>query len=117
MDFKMENILIDPMTGALGYGIEYTYSIMERIRLSALGGDAMLGCPMIVSPGQECARVKELKAGEEEFPAWGALEGRAVMWELSTAMALLYAGADVLIMYNPGAAVALKKNIQKLMDA
>jgi acetyl-CoA decarbonylase/synthase complex subunit delta len=116
MSVKPENIVIDPMTGAMGYGIEYTYSVMERIRLTALSGDAMLASPMIVSPGQECAKIKELRAPEKDFPAWGDLARRAAIWELSTATAMLYAGADVLIMYHPEAAVEMKKTIMKLMD-
>jgi len=36
MDIKPERIVMDPMTGAAGYGIEYTYSVMERTRLTAL---------------------------------------------------------------------------------
>ena len=64
MDLKREQIVIDPLTGAMGYGIEYSYSVMERIRLTGLNGDAMLALPMIVSPGQECAKIKELRASE-----------------------------------------------------
>jgi acetyl-CoA synthase len=116
MNVKPEQIVMDPMTGAMGYGIEYTYSVMERIRQTGLGGDKMLAGPLIVSPGQECAKVKELKATEAEFPAWGALEKRAALWEFTTASNLLYAGADILIMYHPEAAQALKKNIFRLMD-
>jgi len=114
MDFKQERIVMDPMTGATGYGIEYCYSVMERIRLTALGGDRMLAGPLIVSPGQECAKIKESKAPEAGFPAWGDLGKRAAIWELSTAMGLLQAGADILIMYNPEAAVALRKSIYRL---
>ncbi|MEN6317722.1 MAG: acetyl-CoA decarbonylase/synthase complex subunit alpha/beta [Syntrophaceae bacterium] len=116
MDVKQEQIVMDPMTGATGYGIEYTYSVMERIRLTGLGGDAMLAAPMIVSPGQECARIKEYRAAEADFPVWGNLEKRTALWELSTAMTLLYAGADILIMYHPEAAMALKKTINRLMQ-
>ncbi len=116
MDLPIERIVIDPMTGAMGYGIEYTYSVMERIRATGLGGDSMLLSPMIVSPGQECAKIKELKASEKDFPAWGDLGKRAAVWELSTATALLYSGADVLIMYHPEAARTLKKTIFRLMD-
>jgi len=115
MDLKREQIVMDPMTGAIGYGIEYTYSVMERIRLTALGGDKMLAAPMIVSPGQECIKVKEYKAPESDFPMWGNLEKRAAAWELNTAINLLYAGADVLIMYHPEAAMATKRTITKLM--
>ncbi len=116
MDCKLDQIVIDPMTGAMGYGIEYTYSVMERIRITGLAGDAMIACPMILSPGQECAKIKEMKASGEEFPMWGDLEKRAAVWELSTATAMLYAGADVLIMYHPEAAVALKRTIARLME-
>jgi acetyl-CoA decarbonylase/synthase complex subunit delta len=116
MNVKKEKIVMDPMTGAMGYGLEYTYSVMERIRLTALGGDAMLAAPMIVSPGQECAKIKELRARETDFPAWGDLAQRASIWELSTALSLAYAGADILIMYNPEAAAVLKKAIQDLME-
>ncbi len=116
MGLKPEKIVIDPMTGAMGYGIEYTYSVMERIRLTGLGGDAMLASPMIVSPGQECAKIKEFKADEADFPTWGDLGKRAAMWELATATSFVYAGADVLIMYHPESAMALKKTIIGLMD-
>ena len=116
MDVKPGQIVIDPMTGAMGYGIEYTYSVMERIRLTGLHGDKMLAGPMIVSPGQECAKIKEVKADEADFPAWGDLGNRAVMWELSTALSLLYAGADILILYFPEAVKATKQAIVELSD-
>ena len=116
MDVKPEQIMMDPITGATGYGIEYTYSVMERIRLTALNGDKMLAQPIIVAPGQEAAKTKEAKASEKEFPAWGDLDKRSAAWELSTAVNLLYAGADVLIMYHPEAAMATKRTIFKLMD-
>jgi acetyl-CoA synthase len=115
MDLKKEQIVMDPMTGAIGYGIEYTYSVMERIRQTALGGDKLLCAPMIVSPGQECIKIKEYKATEKDFPLWGDLAKRAAAWELNTAINLLYAGADVMIMYNPDAAMAAKRTISKLM--
>lgn len=116
MSVAREKIIIDPMTGSMGYGIEYTYSVMERIRLSGLGGDEMLSGPMIVSPGQECAKIKELKALEENFPAWGDLNKRALLWETVTAVNLLYSGADILILYHPQAAQTVKETISGLMD-
>jgi CO dehydrogenase/acetyl-CoA synthase delta subunit len=45
------------------------------------------------------------------------LSKRAALWELTTAMSLLYAGADILIMYHPEAVAALKRAITRLMDA
>lgn len=116
MDIKPGQIVMDPMTGATGYGIEYTYSVMERIRQSGLGGDKMLALPMIVSPGYECAKVKEFKAAESDFPDWGDLDKRAAVWELTTAVSLVYAGADILIMYHPEAVMRTKRTISELMD-
>jgi acetyl-CoA decarbonylase/synthase complex subunit delta len=71
---------------------------------------------MIVSPGQECAKVKECKASASQFPAWGELGERAALWELATATALVYAGADILVLYHPQAVAGLKKTIARLMD-
>lgn len=116
MDLPLDRIVIDPLTGALGYGIEYCYSVMERIRQTGLGGDPLLAGPMIVCPGAECAKVKEYRATEADFPAWGDRERRAALWELTTALALLYAGADLLVMYHPEAVRALKKQILRLLD-
>jgi acetyl-CoA synthase len=116
MDVKPGQIVMDPMTGALGYGIEYTYSVMERIRITALGGDKMLAGPLIVSPGQEAIKTKEYKAAEKDFPAWGDLAKRAALWELTTAVGLLNAGADILIMNHPDAVRELKKTIDKLIE-
>jgi acetyl-CoA decarbonylase/synthase, CODH/ACS complex subunit delta len=116
MDVKTDRIVMDPMTGAMGYGIEYTYSVIERIRLSGLGGDRMLASPMIVSPGAECAKIKEVKAAEKDFPAWGDLGKRAALWELTTAASFLYAGADVLVLYHPEAVQQIKQTISQLME-
>jgi acetyl-CoA decarbonylase/synthase complex subunit delta len=116
MGVPIEKIVMDPMTGAMGYGLEYTYSVMERIRMSGLGGDAMLAGPMIVTSGQESAKVKEVKAPETDFPSWGDVAKRGVLWELSCATSLLYAGADILILYHPDAAMATKDTILRLMD-
>jgi len=116
MGLAPNKIIIDPMTSTIGYGIEYTYSVMERIRLTGLGGDNMLLSPMIVSVGQECAKVKEFKAPESSFPDWGNLEKRAAYWEVATATSLLYAGADILIMYTPEATVTIKGTINNLMN-
>ncbi len=62
---------VDPTTGALGYGIEYGYSVMERLRLAALQGDAMTQLPMLVHPGFETWKTKESKVGEGVPETWG----------------------------------------------
>jgi acetyl-CoA synthase len=116
MEIKPERIVMDPMTSSAGYGIEYTYSIMERIRSTALNGDRILAGPMLVSPGQECSKIKEFRASEKDFPAWGDLSKRVALWEYSTALSLLYAGADLFVMYHPQAASKLKEKILELME-
>jgi acetyl-CoA decarbonylase/synthase complex subunit delta len=67
MGVAPEKIVIGPYTGALGYGLEYTYSVMERIRTSAFAGDAMFAMPMVTAPGYEVARTKESKAPVSAF--------------------------------------------------
>ena len=111
---KPDKIIMDPMTGGLGYGLEYTYSVMERIRLAALSGDPMLGMPMLVTTGFETAKVKEARASESENPLWGKLDSRGAFIETAAAMALLNAGADLLIMYYPAAVQAIKSKIAEL---
>ncbi|MGA2508569.1 MAG: acetyl-CoA decarbonylase/synthase complex subunit delta, partial [Chitinispirillaceae bacterium] len=112
---KPEKIIMDPMTGGLGYGIEYTYSVMERIRLAALSGDPMLAMPMLVTTGFETAKAKEARAAESENRLWGKLDSRGAFIETAAAMALLNAGADLLIMYYPEAVQTIKSKIAEIM--
>ena len=114
MNFPREKIVIDPLTGALGYGLEYTYSIMERIRIDGLGGDPMLAFPMLINPGYECSRVKEARVPEEDYPDWGDAKSRSAYWETATAMSLLTAGSELIVMYHPEAMKTVKKNIDEL---
>jgi len=114
MGFPPEKILIDPMTGALGYGLEYTYSVMERIRSSAFMGDSMLALPMISNPGYEVARTKESRASQKDFPLWGRAEERGALLEIATAMSLMNSGADLLVMYHPLAAQTMKRKIAEM---
>ena len=114
MNFPREKIIMDPLTGTLGYGLEYTYSIMERIRNDALAGDEMLAFPMLVNPGYETFAVKEARAPERDHPQWGDLKLRGAYWEIATAMSLLAAGAELLIMYHPQAVDIVKKKIKEM---
>jgi acetyl-CoA decarbonylase/synthase complex subunit delta len=114
MNFPPERIVMDPLTGALGYGLEYTYSIMERIRIDGLAGDKMLAFPMLVNPGYESAAVKEARVPEKDYPDWGNEEVRGAYWEIATAMSLLVSGAELLIMYHPRAVEAVKKKIEEM---
>ena len=108
--FPLERVVMYPTTGALGYGIEYAYSIMERGRLAALTGDRMLSTPVICRVGTEVWRVKEAKATMEEQPGWGLLEERGPMWEAMTASTLFMSGADIILLRHPQA-VKITKNI------
>ncbi len=101
MGLPLERIVLDPTTGALGYGIEYGYSVMERLRLAALQGDAMTQQPIMVTPGEECWKVKESKVGEGVPDAWGDWERRALNWEATTAASLIFAGADLVVLRHP----------------
>jgi acetyl-CoA decarbonylase/synthase complex subunit delta len=114
MSFPASKLVIDPLTGALGYGLEYSYSIMERIRNEGLAGDPMLAFPMLVSPGYESARVKETRVPESEFPRWGDRALRSAAWEIAAAMTLLVAGADILVMHHPKAVEAVKKQVREI---
>jgi len=108
-------IVIDPTVAALGYGIEYSYSIMERARLGALQGDKMLAMPMIGNIGMEVWKTKEANISEEEQPGWGETEGRGVNWETSTAMAYLQGGINMLVMRHPRSLKIVKEHIDELM--
>jgi acetyl-CoA decarbonylase/synthase complex subunit delta len=114
MSFPADKTVIDPLSSAVGYGLEYSYSMMERIRLSGLAGDDMLRMPMLITPGRESSLCKESRAPEKDHPKWGREELRAVYCEITTAMGLLLAGAELLIMYHPEAVAVVKKKINEL---
>src|SRR5512136_2727896 len=117
MGIPLERILMDPTTGALGYGIEYGFSVMERLRMAALQGDAMTQQPMIVCVGAETWKTKESKVGEGVPAAWGDWRERAINWETMTAMALIESGADVLVLRHPESVKRVKAAIADLMVA
>jgi acetyl-CoA decarbonylase/synthase complex subunit delta len=114
MGMPMERIVIDPTTGALGYGIEYGYSVMERLRLAALQGDGMTQQPMMVTPGEEAWRAKEARAADGVPATWGDWATRAVNWEAMTAAALVESGADVVVLRHPEAVRRIKLMIGAL---
>ena len=117
MGLPLDRILMDPTTGALGYGIEYGFSVMERLRLAALQGDSMTQFPMIVTPGFEAWKTKESKVGEGVPAAWGDWNKRAINWEVTTAMTLLESGADIIVLRHPECMKQIKEAISELMMA
>jgi acetyl-CoA decarbonylase/synthase complex subunit delta len=116
MGFEKERLITDPMCSALGYGLEYTYSVMERIRLAALTqNDTTMQPPMLGDVGMYVWKLKETQAPESDLPSWGSLEQRGVAWETLTAGGLIIAGAELLIMRHPDAVRAVEKFIDELM--
>jgi acetyl-CoA decarbonylase/synthase complex subunit delta len=115
MGLPLDRIVMDPTTGALGYGIEYGYSVMERLRLAALQGDAMTQLPMLVSPGFETWKTKESKVGEGVPEAWGEWAERGVNWETLTAVSLIEAGANVVVLRHPDSLKRVRAAIDELM--
>ena len=114
--FPLERVVMYPTTGALGYGFEYIYSIMERGRLAALSGDKMMSPPMISRIGTEVWRVKEALASISEQPRWGPAEERGPMWEAMTTSTLFMSGSDIMLMRHPKAVEITRKMINELME-
>lgn len=116
MGFDKERVITDPMCSALGYGLEYTYSVMERIRLAALTqNDATMQQPLLGDVGMYVWKVKETTASEADLPQWGSAEERGIAWEAETATALIIAGAELLIMRHPKAVATVEKLIEELI--
>jgi len=108
-------IVVDPTTGGLGYGLEYSYSVMERNRMAALTQqDERLQFPMVCNLAKEVWKVKEVKIPESEDPKLGDAKKRGILMEAVTAMSLLLAGAEVLIMRHPEAIKQIRVAIQNL---
>jgi acetyl-CoA decarbonylase/synthase complex subunit delta len=113
-----ERIIVDPTTGGLGYGIEYTYSVMERDRMAALTQeDERLQFPVVCNMAREVWKTKESKLTEQEAPTLGNPKARGVLMEGVTAILLLLAGADVLIMRHPDAIKLVQSVIKDLTAA
>lgn len=115
MGLPTDRIIMDPGTGGLGYGIEYGYSVMERLRLAALQGDGMTQFPMLVTPNIEAWKTKEAKVGEGVPAVWGDWLERAINWEVLTAVALLESGADIIALRHPESVRKVKAAIMDLM--
>ncbi len=105
MGFDPARIVMHPTTTSLGYGMEYVYSIMERGRLAAFLGDKMLSMPFVLFVGQEVWKTKEAKDSIAQ----------GVNWEIATAVSMLQAGGDLIIMRDPAAAKSVMKYIEMVM--
>ncbi len=111
-----ERIIMDPTTGGLGYGLEYSYSVMERDRMAALTQeDTKLQSPIICNLANEVWKTKEVKTRKEDDPKLGDERKRGILMESVAAMTLSVAGADLLIMRHPEAISLTKGMLQELM--
>ena len=114
-DFGVQknDIVMDPLMAALGMGLDYSYSVNERIRLAALNGDRMLQMPII------CDATSSWSVGDatsEDDPALGDVTLRATWWEAMTAMAAMVSGADIVIIRGPAAADMIKVYADELTE-
>ncbi len=112
MGFPLDRIVTFQTTGALGYGMEYVYSIQERQRLAALGGDKMMAMPVISDIGSEAWRAKETRVMPDAD--WGDDVARGVLWEAATSVCLLQTGSNILRMLHPQAVAKVKKYIDEI---
>jgi acetyl-CoA decarbonylase/synthase, CODH/ACS complex subunit delta len=111
-----EKIVIDPTTGGLGYGLEYSYSVMERIRMAALAQeDEKLQYPMINNVGNEVWKAKEAKLTDAEAPTLGNAAKRGYLMEAVGAVSYLLAGSDILILRHPETVKLVKKFMNQLI--
>ena len=115
LSINPENICMNIGTAAVGYGYEYVASTLDRVRLAALAqSDADLQMPIVSPVSTDTWGVKESSASEEDEPAWGCQEERAIDMEVATAAANLTGGADAVIMRHPAAIATIKKFISEL---
>jgi acetyl-CoA decarbonylase/synthase complex subunit delta len=116
MGFDKAKLITDPMCAALGYGLEYTYSVMERIRLAGLAqNDPTMQPPILGDVGMYVWKIKETVASETDVPDWGTLEERGIAWETVTATSMILAGTNLLIMRHPRAVENVEKTIKELV--
>ena len=117
MGLPLESLVMFQTTGTLGYGLEYAYSIQERERLAALGGDKLMALPVICDVGFESWRAKETKAPTADAPQWGDAARRGPLWEATTAVALLQSGVDIVRMRHPAAVAIVRAYIDSVWGA
>ena len=117
LGMPMDKIIVDPTTGGLGYGLEYSYSVMERLRMAALSqGDDKLQFPIINNLGNEVWKCKEAKLTAEEAPILGDPERRGILMEAVGAVSYLMAGSDILMMRHPESIRMVKSFIDLALE-
>jgi acetyl-CoA decarbonylase/synthase complex subunit delta len=100
--FPRERIVIDPLSSALGYGMEYSFTIMERTKhIGVMFGDATMQMPIIADLSNESGKTKQAKENEKQ----------GLLWESVTALSLLLAGANILVLRQPESLKLIKEVI------
>jgi acetyl-CoA decarbonylase/synthase complex subunit delta len=108
---QRDHIMIDPYTGALGYGFEYSYSAMERIRFSALKGDTDLAMPIICS-AVDSLTIKEVREADPSLQ-----DEMALQWEFYTGIAAAVAGAEIICVRHPKTVGMLKNAFASMKNS
>ncbi len=117
LGMPLTRVMVDPTTGGLGYGLEYTYSVMERLGMAALAqGDDKLQLPIINNLANEIWRCKEAGQSVEDAPELGDPERRVIMMEAVGAVCYLLAGSNLLVMRHPEAVRLVRSFIDLLSD-
>jgi len=101
--FPPDRIVIDPLSSALGYGMEYSYSLIERVKqIGIMTKDSMTMMPIIANLGAECWKTKQAKENKEQ----------GLLWEGITALSLLLAGANILVLRHPETLSLIKETME-----
>jgi acetyl-CoA decarbonylase/synthase complex subunit delta len=109
-----EQIIIDPTVSWIGYGIEYAYSVMERMRMAGLTQqDEKLQFPIICNVAKEVWKTKEVHLPDDELNM-GNAKKRGILMEAMSAVVLLLAGGDVIVMRHPEAIKLVREMVADL---
>jgi acetyl-CoA decarbonylase/synthase complex subunit delta len=101
--FPVDKIVIDPESAALGYGMEYSFSLMERVKqIGIITKDNMTMMPIIANLGGECWKTKQAKENKEQ----------GLLWEGITTLSLLLAGANIIVLRHPETLKLIKETIK-----
>jgi len=110
LGLSSNQIVMDPTTAALGYGIEYSISIMEQLRLDALKGDKSVQMPMTAITSYTW-NAREAWSVDDKL---GPIEVRGPLWETHTAISLFLAGAGLFIMLHPDSVRQFRKILSEI---
>ena len=113
LGFSLDRVIIDPTPSALGYGLEYTYSAMEKIRSACFQtNDDKLNLPMIGNIGKEVWKIKEVKIDDEKM---GDTQTRGIFFEAMTAISFILAGADIVVIRHPKTLALLRGWLSRMV--